>query len=216
MSALVKRTAAAVRKAMTGEGSGHDWWHVWRVWRLAERLARTELRADREVVALGALLHDLGDWKFHGGDEEAAPREAGRLLSRLGAREGVIARVQAVCREVSYKGAGVADTPSSLEARLVQDADRLDAIGAIGVARTFAYGGAKGRSIYEPGEKPVLHRSFAAYKKSRGHTINHFHEKLLLLKDRLHTKEARRLAERRHAFLEAFLERFHAEWDGKG
>jgi len=127
----------------------------------------------------------------------------------------LIKRVQAVCREVSYKGAGVADRPSSLEARLVQDADRLDAIGAIGVARTFAYGGAKGRSMYEPGEKPVLHRSFAAYKKSRGHTINHFHEKLLLLKGRLHTKAARRLAKGRHAFLEQFLKRFHAEWDGR-
>jgi uncharacterized protein len=215
MGNLVTRVAAAVRKAMEGEGSGHDWWHVWRVWRLAERLARTEPKADRTVVALGALLHDLGDWKFHGGDEEAAPREAGRLLSRLGATRETIARVQAVCREVSYKGAGVADRPTSLEARVVQDADRLDAIGAIGVARTFAYGGAKGRSIYVPSEKPVMHRSFAAYKKSRGHTINHFHEKLLLLKDRLHTKEARRIARNRHSFLVQFLRRFHEEWKGK-
>jgi uncharacterized protein len=215
MERLVTRVAAAVRKSKAGEISAHDWWHVWRVRRQAERIARTEPRADRTVVALGALLHDLGDWKFHGGDEEAAPREAGRLLARLGAAEEVIARVQAVCREVSYKGAGVADRPTSLEARIVQDADRLDAIGAIGVARTFAYGGAKGRSLYEPGEPPVLHRSFAAYKKSRGHTINHFHEKLLLLKNRLHTREARRLARGRHDFLVAFLERFHREWDGK-
>jgi len=215
MGILVTRVAAAVRKAMEGEGSGHDWWHVWRVWRLAERLARTEPKADATVVALGALLHDLGDWKFHGGDEEAAPREAGRLLSRLGAKRDVIERVQAVCREVSYKGAGVADRPTSLETRVVQDADRLDAIGAIGVARTFAYGGAKGRSIYVPGEKPVMHRTFAAYKKSRGHTINHFHEKLLLLKKRLHTREARRMAKGRHAYLVAFLKQFHREWDAK-
>ena len=215
MGILVTRAAAAVRKAMQGEGSGHDWWHVWRVWRMAERLARAEPKADATVVALGALLHDLGDWKFHGGDEEAAPREAGRLLARLGAPKGTIAKVQSVCREVSYKGAGVADRPTSLEARLVQDADRLDAIGAIGVARTFAYGGAKGRSMYEPGEKPVMHRTFAAYKKSRGHTINHFHEKLLMLKGRLHTREARRIAKDRHAFLVTFLRRFHREWDGK-
>ena len=215
MKTLVDEAAAAVRKAMEGEGSGHDWWHIWRVRRLAERIARTEPKADRTVVALGALLHDLGDWKFHGGDEEAAPREAGRLLSRLGASKDVILRVQTVCREVSYKGAGVADRPTSLETRIVQDADRLDAIGAIGIARTFAYGGAKGRSMYEPGEKPVLHKTFAAYKKSRGHTINHFHEKLLLLKDRLHTREARRLAKGRHAALVAFLKRFHLEWDGK-
>lgn len=215
MKRLVNEVAAAVRRAMEGEGSGHDWWHVWRVWRLAERIARTEAKADRTVVALGALLHDLGDWKFHGGDEEAAPREAGRLLSRLGATREVILRVQAVCREVSYKGAGVADRPTSLETRIVQDADRLDAIGAIGIARTFAYGGAKGRSMYEPGEKPVLHRSFAAYKKSRGHTINHFHEKLLLLKNRLHTGAARRLARDRHAYLVQFLRRFHREWEGR-
>lgn len=215
MRRLVNEVSAAVRRAMAGEGSGHDWWHVWRVWRLAERIARTEAKADATVVALGALLHDLGDWKFHGGDEEAAPREAGQLLSRLGAPKAVIARVQAVCREVSYKGAGVADRPTSLEARIVQDADRLDAIGAIGIARTFAYGGAKGRSMYEPGEKPVLHRTFAAYKKSRGHTINHFHEKLLLLKGRLHTREARRLARGRHAYLVGFLDRFHREWEGR-
>ena len=215
MSTLVRRAAESVRKAMAGEGSGHDWWHIRRVWRLAERIARTEPKADRTVVALGALLHDLGDWKFHGGDEEAAPREAGRLLSRLGASKEVILRVQAVCREVSYKGAGVADRPTSLETRIVQDADRLDAIGAIGIARTFAYGGSKGRSIYEPGEKPVLHRTFAAYKKSRGHTINHFHEKLLLLKDRLHTREARRLAKNRHAYLVGFLNQFHREWQGR-
>ena len=216
MKRLVDEVAAAVRKAMEGEGSGHDWWHVWRVWRLAERIGRTEKKTDRTVVALGALLHDLGDWKFHGGDEEAAPREAGRLLSRLGATKEAILRVQAVCREVSYKGAGVADRPTSLETRIVQDADRLDAIGAIGIARTFAYGGAKGRSIYDPGEKPVLHRTFAAYKKSRGHTINHFHEKLLLLKGRLHTREARRLARDRHAYLVDFLKQFHREWDGRG
>jgi len=200
---------------MEGEGSGHDWWHVWRVWQSAERLARTERKADRVVVSLGALLHDVGDWKFHGGDEEAAPREAAKVLRRARAGGKIIDRVAQVCREISYKGARVADRPTSLEARIVQDADRLDAIGALGVARAFAYGGAKGRLLYEPGVKPVLHGSFAAYKKSKSHTINHFHEKLLLLKDRLHTKEARRIARERHAFLGTFLKRFHAEWAGK-
>jgi uncharacterized protein len=200
---------------MEGDGSGHDWWHVWRVWQTAERLARTERKADRVVVSLGALLHDVGDWKFHGGDEEAAPREAAKLLRHARAGKEVVDRVAQVCREISYKGAGVADRPTSLEARIVQDADRLDAIGALGVARAFAYGGAKGRLLYEPGVKPVLHGSFAAYKKSKSHTINHFHEKLLLLKDRLHTREARRIARERHAFLGTFLKRFHAEWAGK-
>jgi uncharacterized protein len=200
---------------MEGDGTGHDWWHVWRVRRTADRLAKTEPRADRTIVSLGALLHDVGDWKFHGGDEEAAPREAARVLRRAGADAETVARVGQVCREISFKGAGVADRPSSLEARIVQDADRLDAIGAVGIARCFAYGGAKGRPIYEPGVKPVLHRSFAAYKKSRSHTLNHFHEKLLLLKDRLHTRAARRIARDRHRYLESFLERFHAEWEGR-
>lgn len=215
MNALVDRVSRSVRRAMEGDGTGHDWWHVWRVWQTADRLAKSEPRADRVVVSLGALLHDLGDWKFHGGDEDAASREAARVLRRFRAGKSTITRVGQICREISFKGAQVADRLSSLEARIVQDADRLDAIGAVGIARTFAYGGAKGRLIYEPGVKPVLHGSFAAYKKSRSHTINHFHEKLLLLKDRLHTREARRIARNRHAFLVAFLERFHAEWDGR-
>lgn len=215
MNALVARVSRSVRRAMEGDGTGHDWWHVWRVWQTADRLAKTEPRADRTVVSLGALLHDLGDWKFHGGDEEAAPREAARLLKRFKAAPALVVRVQQVCREISYKGAGVADRPTSIESRIVQDADRLDAIGAIGVARAFAYGGAKSRLLYEPGVKPVMHRSFAAYKKSKGHTINHFYEKLLLLKDRLHTRGARRLAKERHAYLAGFLKRFLAEWDGR-
>jgi len=215
MNALVERVSRSVRRAMAGDGTGHDWWHVWRVWRTAERLAKREPRADRTVVSLGALLHDLGDWKFHGGDAEAAPREAARLLRRFKADAALCRQVEQVCREVSFKGARVADRPTTLEARIVQDADRLDALGAVGIARTFAYGGAKGRSIYEPGVSPVLHGSFAAYQKSKSHTINHFHEKLLLLKDRLHTREARRIARERHDYLVGFLKRFHAEWDGR-
>ncbi|HLY09370.1 MAG TPA: HD domain-containing protein [Planctomycetota bacterium] len=215
MNLLVARVSRSVRRAMEGEGTGHDWWHVWRVWKTADRLAKTEPRADRTVVSLGALLHDVGDWKFHAGDEEAAPREAARVLRRFTADAATIDRVRKVCREISFKGAGVADRPSSLEARIVQDADRLDAIGAVGIARTFAYGGARGRLIYEPGVRPVLHGSFAAYKKSRSHTINHFHEKLLLLKDRLHTRGARRIARERHEYLVGFLKRFHAEWEGR-
>ncbi len=215
MHPLVTRVSASVRRLMEGDGTGHDWWHVWRVWKTAERLARSERKADSTIVSLGALLHDVGDWKFHGGDEEAAPREASKFLRKARAEWAVIDRVAQVCREISFKGAGVADRPTSIEARIVQDADRLDAIGAIGIARAFAYGGAKGRLLYEPGVKPVLHGSFAAYKKSKSHTINHFHEKLLLLKKRLHTKAARRIAQERHAFLVAYLRRFQAEWDGK-
>lgn len=215
MNTLLDAAAKAVFRALDGDGTGHDPWHVRRVRRLAERIARTEPEADRRVVSLGALLHDLADWKFRGGDAEAAPREAGRLLRRLGASGDLVRRVQDVCREVSFKGAGVADRPSSLEARIVQDADRLDAIGAIGVARTFAYGGAKGRAMHDPRVNPRRHRSFAQYKASKGPTINHFHEKLLLLKDRLHTREARRIAGVRHRFMLDFLRRFRAEWAGR-
>jgi uncharacterized protein len=215
MDPLVRKVEAAVRSALRGEASGHDEGHILRVRALAERIARSEPAADRRIVALAALLHDLGDWKFHGGDEEAAPREAARMLRRFRAPLAVVRRVQDVCREISYKGAGVPDRPGSLECRIVQDADRLDAIGAIGVGRAFAYGGSRGRPMYVPGVKPVLHRSFSAYKKSRGHTINHFHEKLLRLKDRLHIRTARRIARKRHAFLELFLDRFLAEWEGR-
>src|SRR5579863_9877262 len=215
MKNLVGEVAARVRRKMAREGTGHDWWHVWRVWRLAVRIARSERRALRPVVELGALLHDLGDWKFHGGDLEAAADIPGRLLRRLGAPAELVGRVQSVCREVSYRGAGVADRPTSLEARIVQDADRLDALGAIGIARTFAYGGAHGRALYEPGRKPSFHRTFSEYRRSRGNTLNHFHEKLLLLRDRMHTPLARRLARPRHEYLVEFLKRFREEWMGK-
>lgn len=215
MNPLLDAVAKTVFRALEGDGTGHDPWHVRRVRRLAERIARTEPEADRLLVSFGALLHDLADWKFRGGDAEAAPREAGRLLRRLGARKDVVTRVQAICREVSFKGAGVKDRPSSLEARIVQDADRLDALGAIGVARTFAYGGSKGRPLHDPRVRPLRHRSFGQYRKSTGPTINHFHEKLLLLKDRLHTPEARRIAGVRHRFMLDFLRRFRAEWAGR-
>ena len=215
MNPLLDAAAKAVFRALKGDATGHDPWHVRRVRRLADRIARREPKADRLVVSLGALLHDLADWKFRGGDLEAAPREAGRLLRRLGAADVLVRRVQDICREVSYKGAGVEDRPTSLEARIVQDADRLDALGAIGVARTFAYGGAKGRALHDPAVRPRLHRSFGQYRKSTGPTINHFHEKLLLLKDRLHTREARRIAGGRHRFMLDFLRRFRAEWEGR-
>src|SRR5262245_57212935 len=159
-SLLIRKAEAASKKALSRDATGHDWWHTHRVRRMALKLAREEGRGDKAVVELASLLHDVGDWKFYGGDEEAGPRIAGRLLKKLGAEAGLIGRVQQVVREVTFKGAGVKDRPSSIEARLVQDADRLDAIGAVGIARCFAYGGSRGRAIYTPGEKPVLHKSF--------------------------------------------------------
>jgi uncharacterized protein len=209
--ALLRRTAAHVQQALAGDSSGHDFWHIQRVWRLAVEIGRAE-GADLLVVQLAALLHDLADWKFHGGDLEAGPRAARQWLEHEQVDPTTTGRVVQVITEVSFRGAGVSTTPSTLEGRVVQDADRLDALGAIGVARAFAYGGHRGRPLYDPATPPQPHASFDAYRGSAGPTINHFYEKLLLLKDRLQTAAARRLAEPRHAFLEQFLAQFFAEW----
>ncbi|HET7230106.1 MAG TPA: HD domain-containing protein [Longimicrobium sp.] len=211
---VLARTEAHVRQAMTGEGSGHDWWHVHRVRQTALRLAREE-GADAYVVELAALLHDIADHKFHGGDETAGPRAARAWLEPLGVEPEVTGHVASIIAALSFKGAGVNTPMETPEGRVVQDADRLDALGAVGIARTFAYGGSRGREMHDPGVAPEAHGSFAAYKASTGPTINHFHEKLLLLRERMNTASARRIAEGRHRFMERFLARFHAEWEGQ-
>lgn len=211
---LIAATARFIEQQFAGEGSGHDWAHIRRVWGMARRLATAAPGADREVTELAALLHDIADWKFHGGDYEAGPRAARAWLLSQDAPETLIARVETIIREVSFKGLGVATPVSSIEAALVQDADRLDAIGAVGIARAFAYGGHKGRPLHDPDVAPVAHDSFASYQKNAAPTLNHFYEKLLHLKDRLHTDEAREVAAGRHAFMEAYVARFLAEWDG--
>lgn len=210
---LITATAQFIEQKFAEEGSGHDWAHIRRVWLMARRLAAAAPEADREVTELGALLHDIADWKFHDGDYEAGPRAAREWLWGQGAPERVIARVETIIREVSFKGLGVATPVSSIEAALVQDADRLDAIGAIGIARAFAYGGHKGRPLHDPAVAPVTHESFDSYQKSAAPTLNHFYEKLLHLKDRLHTAGARQVAQERHAFMESYVARFLAEWD---
>jgi uncharacterized protein len=210
---ILRRTEAFVRERMHGEGTGHDWWHVDRVRRTALRLAREE-GADPYVTALAALLHDVADHKFHGGDETAGPRAARAWLAEAGADAETIEHVCAIIAGLSYKGAGVATPMGTPEGRVVQDADRLDAIGAIGIARAFAYGGSRGRPLHEPDAAPELHDSFERYKASAGPTINHFHEKLLLLRERMNTASARRIADERHTFMEQYLTRFHAEWEG--
>jgi uncharacterized protein len=199
---------------MSDEGSGHDWWHVYRVWQMAQRLGALE-GADDGVVQLAALLHDLGDHKFHGGDASVGPRMAREWLAQQRAPDDVIEHVAEIIRDLSFKGAGVETPMRTLEGRVVQDADRLDAIGAVGVARTFAYGGHKNRLMYDPNIPPQMHGSFEAYKSSTAPTINHFYEKLLLLKDRMNTDAARQIAESRHQFMEAFLTQFYAEWDAQ-
>jgi uncharacterized protein len=210
----ISATADYMQAQFSGESSGHDWWHTYRVWQMALRLAEAE-GADTTVVALAALLHDVADWKFHDGDDTLGARQSRDWLSGLGVAADVIAQVTEIVVKVSFKGAGVADAPLSLAGQCVQDADRLDAIGAVGIGRAFAYGGAKGRLMHDPAEPPVLHTSFADYQHKQSSTLNHFYEKLLLLRDRLHTAEARRVAAERHAFMEAFVARFLLEWEGR-
>jgi uncharacterized protein len=211
----IAATTEYVKQKFSGEGSGHDWWHMYRVWQLSKTIADSEPAADRYVVELGALLHDIADWKFHDGDEEAGPKAARTWLSSIKVEESVIAHIEEIIRTVSFKGAGVPSNMQTIEGKIIHDADKLDAIGAIGIARTFAYGGAKGRELYNPESIPEQHASFDTYKKNSGPTIDHFYEKLLLLKDRMYTATAKRLAEQRHSYMKAYLDEFYAEWDGR-
>lgn len=211
-SDLVGRVAERVKAKFALESSGHDWHHIHRVWKLARQIGASET-AHQEVVELGALVHDIADWKFHDGDDSVGPREAERLLREEGAAADVIHQVVDIVATISFKGAGVTTAMSSLEGKCVQDADRLDAIGAIGIARCFAYGGHAGRLMYDPDEPPVMHATAEAYKSSKGHSLNHFYEKLFLLKDRMNTATGRALADERHLFMEQYVERFLAEWN---
>ena len=212
-SSIISKTCKFVENRLAGDGSGHDWWHIFRVWTLAKKIA-VEEKAQLETVELGALLHDIADWKFHGGDDSIGPAMAQEFLNNNDVDPQVIESVVDIVSTISYKGAGVATPMKTLEGKIVQDADRLDAIGALGIARTFAYGGYKNRLIYHPDEKPVLHQSYTDYKKNEGHTINHFYEKLLLLRERMNTKTGKQIADGRHQFMENFLEQFYREWDG--
>lgn len=213
-SKVIENTARRVEGELKGEGSGHDWWHVYKVWRLAKELAKKE-KTDVFIVELAALLHDIADWKFHDGDESVGPRVAGEWLEQQGVDKEIIQIVKEAIEDVSFKGAGVKKKPRSEEGKVVQDADRLDAIGAIGIGRTFAYGGFKHKEMYNPEIKVQMADTFEKYRDTGETTINHFYEKLLLLKDLMNTKTAKRLAEKRHEFMEKFLEEFFAEWEGK-
>jgi uncharacterized protein len=211
---IIQKTTDHVRGLLSGEGSGHDWFHIERVRNVALTIAREE-SADLLIVELAALLHDVADWKFAGGDHEAGPRAAREWLASLEVPQKMIEHVTAIIAGLSFKGAGVETPMSTIEGQCVQDADRLDAIGAIGIARAFAYGGHKGRALYDPEVPPQPHASFEAYKKNAGPTINHFYEKLLLLKERMNTATGKRLAAERHVVLEEFLAEFLAEWKGE-
>lgn len=211
---IIRKTEDHVRQLLSGESTGHDWWHIQRVWKNAIHIGEEE-RADMFVVELAALLHDVADWKFHGGDEKAGSRVAREWLVSLGVDEITTAHVCGIVDDISFKGAGVRTAMKTNEGMVVQDADRLDALGAIGIARAFAYGGHKGREIYNPDIPPILHKSFQEYKSANGTTINHFREKLVLLKDLMNTRTGRAMAEERHNYLLNFLEQFQLEWEGK-
>lgn len=211
---VIEKIATEVKQRMTGEGTGHDWWHVYRVWQMAKHISKKE-KADLYIVELAALLHDIADWKFSGDDFEAGPKETTKLLFSFEVDFETTEKVADIVRNISFKGAGEKNKITTLEGKVVQDADRLDAIGAVGIARAFAYGGYKGREIFDPQGEAKYHNSFDEYKKGADLTVHHFYEKLLLLKDRMNTKTAKAIAASRHQYLEEYLERFYKEWEGK-
>ena len=217
---IITRTANFVQKTLENAEGGHDWWHIYRVWQTAKTIAQTPdtegslSEANLLVVELAALLHDIADSKFHNGDEEISPKTARNFLNSLGIDVEIVNHVENIIRHISFKGGNFEKTFHSLELAIVQDADRLDAIGAIGIARTFNYGGFKNRPLHDPSVKPDLQMSKTAYKSNNAPTINHFYEKLLLLKHRMNTNAGKRMAAQRHEFMEDFLAQFYAEWEG--
>jgi uncharacterized protein len=211
---LIAETVNFVKKTLEGAESGHDWWHIQRVWNNTLQILKTET-ADQLIVELAALLHDIADSKFHDGDEEIGPKKAGDFLSSQKLPEDVILHVQQIIRSMSFKASFGNIEFQSRELEIVQDADRLDAIGAIGIARAFTYGGYKNRELYNPGIAPSLNMSKEEYKNSSAPTINHFYEKLLPLKDKMNTETGKRVAAERHVFMEQYLAQFYKEWNGK-
>ena len=207
---IIAKTINFVKKELAGNESGHNWWHIYRVWKNAIYIASKE-NVDILTVELGALLHDIADAKFHAGDEEIGPQKARNFLESLEIDDETIKHVEKIIKNISFKGGNHIQEFRSPELDVIQDADRLDAIGAIGIARTFNYGGYKNREIYDPGIKPQLNMTKEEYHNNKGHTINHFYEKLLLLKDRMNTETGKQLAEQRHEFMEEFLQQFYRE-----
>ncbi|MEO3405215.1 HD domain-containing protein [Mucilaginibacter sp. CAU 1740] len=207
---IIPATVAFVRDTLKNAEGGHDWWHIHRVWTNAKLINQTE-KTDQLVVELAALLHDIADSKFHNGDEEIGPRTAGNYLQSMNVEAEVIEHVQQIIRHMSFKASFDRPSFQSPEMLVVQDADRLDAIGAIGIARAFTYGGFKGRELYNPEIAPNLNMTKEEYKNTSAPTINHFYEKLLLLKDKMNTETGKKLAAQRHAFMEEYLKQFFDE-----
>jgi uncharacterized protein len=211
---LIDNTILFVKQKLENAEAGHDWFHIERVYKNALLIAQDEV-CDIQIVKLGALLHDIADSKFNDGDETVGPRVAREFLESQNTDDEIIVHVVNIIENISFKGGNFEKKFKSIELEIVQDADRLDAIGAIGIARTFNYGGFKNRQLYNPEIAPKLNMSKEEYKKSEAPTINHFYEKLLLLKDKMNTKTGKQLAQERHKFMELFLSQFYAEWDGE-
>lgn len=215
--ALIDKTILFVKETLQGAEGGHDWFHIQRVFNTSQRIAKEE-QVNVLIVSLGALLHDIADAKFHNGDETVGPKMAAEFLKSMDVSKDIIEHVVKIIEHISFKvslkGSKKQQKPfNSKELQVVQDADRLDAIGAIGIARTFNYGGFKNREIYNPDISPNLSMTKEEYKKSTAPTINHFYEKLLLLKDKMNTPTGKKLAEQRHQYMLGFLEQFYAEWN---
>ena len=213
-SDIVHKTILFVQEKLENAEGGHDWFHIERVYKNALLIAENEV-CDVNVVKLGALLHDIADSKFHDGDESIGPKTARTFLEAEKVEPTIIDHVIAIIENISFKGGKVERQFSSIELDIVQDADRLDAIGAIGIARTFNYGGFKNRALYNPEIAPNLTMTKDEYKNNEAPTINHFYEKLLLLKDKMNTQTGKQIAQDRHRYMEDFLEQFYAEWEGK-
>jgi uncharacterized protein len=211
---IIEKTVMFVKEVLAEAEGGHDWWHIYRVWKLSKHIAKSE-NVDLFVVELGALLHDIADSKFYNGNEEIGPQKAKTFLNSLNVDKTIIEHVENIILHISFKGGNHIQNFKSPELDVVQDADRLDAIGAIGIARTFSYGGHKNREMYNPDIKPNLNMSKEEYKNSNAPTLNHFYEKLLLLKNRMNTKTSRKIAIHRHKFMEKFLDEFYKEWNGE-
>ena len=210
----ITKTIAFVKVQLANAEGGHDWFHIERVYKNAILIAKDE-DVDLFVVQLGALLHDIADSKFHNGDETIGPKVAGEFLESIQVEDDIIKHVINIIKHISFAGGNQVETFTSPELAIVQDADRLDAICAIGIARAFNYGGYKNRALYDPDIKPRLDMTKTEYKVSTAPTINHFYEKLLLLKNTMNTTTGKRLAVERHQFMEHFLAQFYAEWEGE-
>ena len=213
-SEIINKTILFVKSKLENAEGGHDWFHIERVYKNALLIADGEV-CDANVVKLGALLHDIADSKFHDGNETLGPKVAREFLASNDVDEVTIQHVIDIIENVSFKGGNTEKPFSSIELDIVQDADRLDAIGAIGIARAFNYGGFKNRPLYNPNIAPKLHMSKEEYKNSQAPTLNHFYEKLLLLKDKMNTETGQHIAKERHSYMEGFLSQFYAEWDGE-